>query len=71
MGEPMIDLRSLFGKPSGACAGLALMACAAGAGTFSDWKKPVTGTFLPTGGVKGDEAIELVVYQEMMHRACG
>lgn len=29
------------------------MACAAGAGTFSDWKKPVTGMFLPTGGVKG------------------
>ena len=47
------------------------MACAAGAATFSDWKQPVTGTFLPTGGVKGDEAIELVVYQEMMHRARG
>ena len=47
------------------------MASAAGAGTFADWKKPGTGTCLPTGGVKGDEAIELVVYQEMMHRARG
>lgn len=42
------------------CAGAAILACTANAGMFSDWKKPANGTFLSAGGVKGDEAIELV-----------
>lgn len=55
-----MDLRAMSGKPFEACAGIVLMACAAGAGTFSDWRRPTGGTLLPTGGVTGGEAIELV-----------
>ena len=39
---------------------MVLVACAAFAGTFSNWKSPANGTILPKGGRTGGEAIELV-----------
>ena len=39
---------------------MVLVACTAGAGTFSNWKSPASGTLLPKGGRTGGEAIELV-----------
>ncbi|MGN0852025.1 MAG: glycoside hydrolase domain-containing protein [Kiritimatiellia bacterium] len=41
------------------CAAMILLALTAGAGTFSDWKKPSKGVLLPSGGQAGGEAIGL------------